>query len=213
MVNSEGWRKRFRHWQYSPPVKTSAVVLLTIAAVVLTLVYFQFRGAFRPTTDLTLVTDRTGLAMDEGSKVTYNGVQIGRVGKIDERTVGEAPQAELTLEIEPKYIDLIPANVAADIKASTVFGNKYVSFSSPPNPDPRRISSSDQIRVQRVTTEFNTLFETITEISQKVDPVELNATLSAAAEALTGLGDRFGESVVEGNDILSQVNPRLPRFR
>ena len=75
----------------------------------------------------------------------------------------------------------IAANAIAEIKATTVFGNKYVSFRSPPNPTAARISSSQVIDVTHVTTEFNTLFETLTSISEKVDPVKLNLTLSAAA--------------------------------
>ena len=43
-----------------------------------------------------------------------------------------------------------------------------------------------------MTTEFNTLFETVTSIAEQVDPIKLNQTLAATAEALTGLGDRFG---------------------
>ena len=41
------------------------------------------------------------------------------------------------------------------------------------------------IDATNVTTEFNTLFETITSLAEKVDPVKLNLTLSATAEALT----------------------------
>ena len=64
-----------------------------------------------------------------------------------------------------------------------------------------------------VTTEFNTLFETITSISEQVDPVKLNLTLSATAEALTGLGDKFGKSLVNGNAILDEINPQMPQLR
>ena len=122
-------------------------------------------------------------------------------------------KAKLTLEVDPRYIDFIPANVLADIKATTVFGNKYVSFSSPENPAALRISSGDVIDVSSVTTEFNTLFETVTSIAEKVDPVKLNQTLTATAEALSGLGKRFGESIVDGNAILDDLNPRMPQIR
>ena len=64
-----------------------------------------------------------------------------------------------------------------------------------------------------MTTEFNTLFETVTAIAEKVDPVKLNQTLTATAEALTGLGTRFGESLVNGNRILDDLNPRMPQIR
>ena len=47
-----------------------------------------------------------------------------------------------------------------------------------------------------VTTEFNTVFETVTAIAEQ-----------------TGPGDRFGESLVDGNRILDDLNPRMPRVR
>jgi phospholipid/cholesterol/gamma-HCH transport system substrate-binding protein len=67
--------------------------------------------------------------------------------------------------------------------------------------------------VQSVTTEFNTLFETVTSIAGKVDPIKLNQTLTATAQALTGLGTRFGESLEDANVILDDVNPRMPQLR
>ena len=44
-------------------------------AVVLALWWLQFRGQFTPKTTLTMVAARSGLVMDPGSKVTYNGVE------------------------------------------------------------------------------------------------------------------------------------------
>ena len=64
-----------------------------------------------------------------------------------------------------------------------------------------------------MTTEFNTLFQTVVSISEKVDPVKLNETLAATAQALDGLGDRFGQSIVHGNEILSDLNPKMPQIR
>jgi phospholipid/cholesterol/gamma-HCH transport system substrate-binding protein len=196
-----------------PPLKLAGVVFLVLAIVLVTLVYLQFRGDLTPKTTLTMVSDRAGLVMDPGSKVTYNGVEIGRVSKVAAVDRGGKSVAELTLEVAPHYIPLIPANVDAQVKASTVFGNKYVSFTSPKDPAKARISSADVIKSSGVTTEFNTLFETLTSISEKVDPVKLNLTLSAAAEALNGLGTKFGQSIVNGNAVLDDVNPQMPQIR
>jgi phospholipid/cholesterol/gamma-HCH transport system substrate-binding protein len=52
----------------------------------------------------------------------------------------------------------------------------------------------------------------LTSIAEKVDPVKVNLTLSAAAQALTGLGEKFGSSLVNGNAILDDLNPRMPRI-
>ena len=94
------------------------VVLLLVGAVVLMLVYKQFRGDFTPKTELTMVASRAGLVMEPGSKVTYNGVAIGRVASISELQSDGKPAAKLMLNVDPKYIKLIPQNVSASIEAS-----------------------------------------------------------------------------------------------
>ncbi len=197
----------------TPPYKLAGLVLTLITIAAIVLVYFQFRGDFLGREKLTMMSARAGLSMETGAKVTYNGVEIGQVGAVDEIDVGGEPRAKITLDVDPKYFKYIPRNVNADISATTVFGNKYISFSSPENPTPQRITTSDVIDVTSVTTEFNTLFETVVSVSEKVDPIKLNQTLAATAEALDGLGDRFGQSIVQGNEILAEINPQMPQIR
>jgi len=196
-----------------PPYKLAGLILSLLTIVAIVLVYFQFRGDFLDREKLTMMSARAGLSMDPGAKVTYNGVEIGRVGSVDAVDVGGEPRAKITLEVNPKYLHLIPKNVEADISATTVFGNKYISFKSPKDPSPQRITTKDVIDVTAVTTEFNTLFETVVDVSSQVDPIKLNQTLSATAEALDGLGDRFGQSVVQGNEILADINPQMSDIR
>ncbi len=208
-----GLEQRFRHWRYDPPYKTTFFIFATAIVVILALTWMQFRGAFEPKTQLTVLSGRAGLSMDPGSKVTYNGVPIGRLASVDVVDVGDNPEARLLLDVDPKYLHLIPENVHAELRATTVFGNKYISFVSPDNPSTQRLSADTPIRAQGVTTEFNTLFETITAISEQVDPIKLNETLTATAQALDGLGDKFGQSIVNGNTILADLNPRMPQIR
>jgi phospholipid/cholesterol/gamma-HCH transport system substrate-binding protein len=197
----------------TPPFKLAGAILAILVVVAMVLVFLQFRGTFLDREDLTMMAARSGLSMDPGAKVTYNGVEIGRVGQVDQVSVGGEPKAKITLKVDRKYLNLIPKNVSADITATTVFGNKYISFTSPKDPTPQRISPSDVIDATSVTTEFNTLFETVVEVAQQVDPIKLNQTLSATAEALDGLGDRFGQSIIHGNEILDDVNPLMPQIR
>ena len=104
----------------NPPYKLAGIALLIISAVILALVYGQFRGNFTPKTRLTMLASRAGLVMDPGAKVTYNGVQIGRVADISAITRDGKPAAKFALDVYPRYLQLIPANVNADIKATTV---------------------------------------------------------------------------------------------
>lgn len=208
MPTPQGKEKKPR---VAPRMQAGLVAVLIVAAL-LALVWAQFRGGFTPKTKLTMLAARAGLVMDPGSKVTYNGVQIGRVASVDEVQHNGKPMAKIALNVNPGYIDVIPANVVAAIEATTVFGNKYVSLTTPKNPTPQSITPNQVIDARSVTTEFNTLFETVTSISEKVDPVKLNATLSAAAQALDGLGTQFGQSLLNGNDILSDLIPRIPQI-
>ena len=199
--------------QRTPPIRLAGTVLLLIIALILTFLLLQFRGTLQPKTELTMVAARAGLVMDPNAKVTYNGVEIGRVTKIEATQIDGKEAAKFALEVKPKFIPLIPSNVDADIQATTVFGNKFVSLSTPKNPSAQRVSSSTVIDARSTTTEFNTLFETVTGLAEKIDPVKLNLTLSATAEALTGLGTKFGQSLVKANEALDNLNPRMPQLR
>jgi phospholipid/cholesterol/gamma-HCH transport system substrate-binding protein len=195
------------------PYRVAGLIVFLVAALVLWLVFLQYKGDFTDKTKLTMLSDRAGLVMDPGSKVTYNGVQIGRVANIDEVERDGKPAVKFTLDVYPKYLHLIPANVDAKIVATTVFGEKYVSMTAPENPLPQQITPSHVIDARSVTTEINTLFQTITQIAEKVDPVKVNLTLSAAAQALSGLGDKFGQSIINGSAALDEINPRMPIIR
>ena len=129
-----------------PPIKLAGLALLAIIALTLTLVYLQFKGDLSPKTQLTLVSGRAGLVMDPGSKVTYNGVEIGRVATVSSTESNGESAARITMNVNPRFLAAIPANVDADIKATTIFGNKYVSLTTPKNPTRARISSADIIK-------------------------------------------------------------------
>jgi phospholipid/cholesterol/gamma-HCH transport system substrate-binding protein len=199
--------------RHRPPYKAAGVVFLVIATVIAAFIYLQFRGDLTDKTQLTLLSPRAGLVVERGSKVTFNGVEIGRVARIDFVDEHGTPTAKLTLDVKPRYISYIPANVVVEIQATTVFGNKYISFSSPENSSAQRISAHAVIDASAVTTEFNTLFETVTSIAEQVDPIKVNQTLTATAEALTGLGERFGESLENGNRILDDLNRQMPQIK
>lgn len=198
---------------YRAPTKLAGFMMLAVIGTVTTLLFMQFRGAFSDTVRLTVMSGRSGLVLDPGAKATYNGVQIGLVKHIDAIQSDGRSTARLEVHVGSRYLSVMPANVTADVVASTIFGNKVLAFNAPANPSPARLKSDDVITATAVTTEFQTLFETVTAIAEKIDPVDLNLTLSAAAEALTGLGTRFGRSLAEANSVLDDLNPRLPRLR
>ena len=63
----------------------------------------QYRGDFVEQTELAVVSDRAGLVVDPGSKVTLNGVEIGRVAGVDVTEVDGHEQALIVLEVKDEY--------------------------------------------------------------------------------------------------------------
>lgn len=196
-----------------PPYRVAGAVLLLIVVLVFGFTWVQFRGYFESVVPLVLMAERAGLSMDPGSKVTFNGVPIGRLTSAGTVTEDGDVRAKLLLDVKPQYLQLIPANVDAQLRATTVFGNKYISLLSPADPSADRLQPGAVINASATTTEFNTVFETIMGIAQQVDPVKLNQTLTATAQALNGLGDKFGQALVDGNDIIGELNGRMPQIR
>ena len=104
--------------------------------------------------------------METNAKVKLRGVQVGRVASI---TGGREP-VELKLEIDPDQIKHIPANVEAQIQATTVFGAKFVDLVYPSDPSPKRLQAGQVLHSRNVSTEVNTVFENVVGVLDQIDP-------------------------------------------
>ena len=87
------------------PYKIAGLIVALVAAAGMTLTWLQFRGAFDSKAQVYVLASRAGLSMDNGSKVTYNGVPIGRLkGSEVVAAPGEKAQAKLILDVDPRYL-------------------------------------------------------------------------------------------------------------
>jgi phospholipid/cholesterol/gamma-HCH transport system substrate-binding protein len=185
---------------------------LALFVVIVAFVYATM-GAFNMTfssfVPVTLVSDRAGLVMDVGAKVKLRGVQVGEVDTV---TGGKTP-VSLKLNLFPDQIKFIPANVQARIRATTIFGAKYVELVYPSDPSPNRLASGAVLQSDNVSTEVNTVFENLVGLLNQIDPAKLNAILSALAQGLRGQGQRIGEATTGLNQVLLELNPRSETIR
>jgi len=180
------------------------ILVVTVAAVVM-ICSAMYAGTFTTYDRVTLTSDRSGLVMEPGARVKMRGVEVGRVGSV-KSTGGPV---SLTLELFPDQMRHIPANVAAEIKATTLFGVKYVDLVPPAVPSAKRLASGAILRSTNVSTEVNTVFENLVGVIKQVDPAKLNATLSALAQGVRGQGPRIGQATTDANELLRAVNPRM----
>lgn len=186
------------------PAWWTLILIAAIAALVF-VCSALFAGTFRSFVPVTLTSDRSGLVLESGAKVKLRGVQVGRVSTV----VGGREPVRLGLEIYPDQVKYIPANVEAQIRATTVFGAKYVDLVYPDDPTTKRISAGAVVRSRNVSTEVNTVFQNLVDLLRRIDPAKLNATLTAMADGVRGPGERIGQSTTDANHVLLAINPRM----
>ena len=190
-------------------VRIAAAILAAIVVAAIVFTYLAYTAAFTSTDTVTVTSPRAGLVMDRDAKVKYRGIQIGEVKSIE--YTGD--QAKLTLAIDSNELRYIPSNAVVRIAGTTVFGAKSVEFLPPDNPKPTPLQPGASIQASDVQLEVNTLFQTLTDVLNKIDPINLNATLSALAEGLRGNGDDLGATLSGLNYYLQQLNPKLPTLQ
>ena len=186
----------------------SVILVAVITGLVLVTAGF-FSGTFRSFVPVTLRSDRSGLVMESGGKVKMRGVEVGRVASIS----AGSQSVSVQLEIFPDQIRFIPANVQAQIRATTAFGAKYVDLIYPENPSRKRLAAGAVLLSRNVSTEVNTVFQNLVDVLHQVDPPKLNSVLTALADGVRGQGQRIGEATTAANGVLLALNPRSVTMR
>ncbi|BBZ30469.1 MCE-family protein Mce4A [Mycolicibacterium madagascariense] len=190
-------------------VRIAAAILAAVLLVAVVFTYLSYTAAFTPTDTITVTAPRAGLVMETDAKVKYRGIQIGKVSAID--YAGD--RAKLTLSVDSSELRYVPANAKVRIASTTVFGAKSVEFLTPEQPEGGSLRPGTQVAAPDVQLEVNTLFQSLTDTLQKIDPIDLNATLSALGEGLRGNGDDLGASLSGLSTFLQKFNPKLPELQ
>lgn len=188
-------------------IAAAVLATLILAAVVFTVLAYS--SAFTATDRVVVMAPRAGLVTELDAKVKYRGIQVGKVTDI--QYAGD--QAKLTLSVDRAQMPYIPSNAQVRIAGNTVFGAKSVEFLPPASPSASSLRPGAIVAASSVQVEVNTLFQTLTDVLHKIDPVELNATLTALGEGLRNNGDDLGATLAGMNTLLGKVNPKLPTLQ
>ncbi|MGH3969939.1 MAG: MCE family protein, partial [Mycobacterium sp.] len=200
------------------PVRLAAALLASLLVGFAVLTYLSYTAWFSSTDTVTVTAQRAGLVMDRDNKVKYRGIQIGKVKNvryIDDPACPPAtrPCAQLELAIDSGELSYIPANATVHIAGNTIFGAKSVEFIPPKSPSHNTLRPGARIKASDVSLEVNTLFQSLIDLLHKIDPVDLNATVSALAEGLRGHGNDLGALLSGLNTLAEQTNPKLPTLQ
>lgn len=193
-------------------------IVLILSLVWLSIAIYQKK--FTPVVLVNLKADHTGNALHNGSDVKERGLIVGSVRsvKVDSGPDGGCTNQEVTcvtatLALDPSMIGSIPKNVSAQILPKTIFGEQYVALQLPQDPQ-GPIAGGDVIPQDRSQGALETekVLGDLLPLLQAVKPAELNATLTAVAEALQGRGAELGRSLVQLDGYLKQLNPHAHRL-
>lgn len=190
------------------PAWWTAILIMAIVGLVMFCVGMYYR-VFTPYVPVTLVSDRAGLMMEPGAPVKVRGVAVGEVSSV----IGGNGPARLKLKIYSDQTKYIPANVEAEVKATTAFGNKFVDLIYPEHPSPQRLYAGQMLRSRNISTEVNTVFENVVSLLHQIDPSKLNAVLTTLADGLRGQGQSIGEAISAARRVLGDINPRQETIR
>ncbi len=146
-----------------------------------------------------------GQGLRAGGDVKLRGVLVGRIGGIERRAGGTC---DVRLDLEPGDVDQIPANVGAQVRAKTVFGEKWVELLYPDEPDDATIASDDVIPTDRTIDplEVETILNVALPLLDAIDPEHLSGALTALSEGFVGHEDAAIKGMEEGIDALRPLN-------
>jgi phospholipid/cholesterol/gamma-HCH transport system substrate-binding protein len=197
---------RHRERRLHPAWWTVILVAGIVASSALTIL--GFHEDLQRYAPVTLVSNRAGLVMEPDAKVTFRGVQVGRVS-----STSPGSPVKLGLELYPDELQYIPANVEAQIVAPTLFGAKYVELIGPSHPSRNRLAAGAVLTSRSVSVEVNTVFQNLVDLLDQVDVPKLNAILSALSDGLRGKGGAIGDAISDFNQVLLAIKPRSETIR
>jgi virulence factor Mce-like protein len=183
------------------------LVAALVASVLV--IYKSFSGDFGDDVTVSAHLSKVGDALEPGDIVTYRDMIVGRVttttGSLDGTAV-------LGLKIHRDDAKVIPASVTAIAVPASLFGATKVMLMPPTHDTGTRLGAGDVIAADTTPTaqSLQTALANAYTLLTAVHPAELDAALSALADALRGQGKHIGRLVEQADAYLKTLAPSLP---
>ncbi|GAB4002374.1 MCE family protein [Nocardioides ultimimeridianus] len=183
------------------------LVYLGLAGVLVLVAAASYQHVFSDDITVVLHADAVGNSLRTGSDVTYLGVPVGTVARIESSADG----ATLTLDIDSDRARTIPRAVVAQMVPESLFGERDVSLVQAGDAttglrDGQVIAQDSSDRALQLQQVFDALLPVL----KAVQPEKLNATLGALTTALRGQGPAIGDAMDAWGRYLRRVDPAIP---
>jgi virulence factor Mce-like protein len=151
-----------------------------------------------------------GQGLREGGDVKTRGVLIGRINGIERLDDGDC---SVSLALFPDKVEQVPNNVAAQVRAKTIFGEKWVELLYPADPDDEPIQPDQVIAETIDPLEIETILNTALPILDAIDPDNLAGMLEALAGGFVGHEDAAIRGIESGTEALRVANDNRALFK
>lgn len=133
--------------------------------------------------------DNCGQGLREGGDVKLRGVLVGRIGDI--QLVSNGSDCRVYLDLFPADTRHVSADATAQIRAKTIFGEKWVELGTPEGASEERIAAGDVIPKERTSDplEVETILNVALPLLDAIDPESLAGALEALAGGFVGHED------------------------
>jgi phospholipid/cholesterol/gamma-HCH transport system substrate-binding protein len=142
------------------------------------------------------------------AEVTYRGVTVGKVGKLNLIDNGVRVALDLDKCDHPK----IPASAFAEVSDRSVIGEQYVNL-IPPNGNGPYLSGGQVIPMSRnkLPVPTQVLLANLDDLENSVNISKLQTTVSELGQAFSGQGPALGSLLDSQNDLLTAAEQNLPQ--
>ena len=143
-----------------------------------------------------------GQGLRVGGDVKLRGVLVGTIGGINLNKSRNI--CRVTLDLFPDQTQYIPVNSGAEIRAKTIFGEKWVEILYPKDPSQETITAADVIPENRTLDplEVETILNTALPLLDAVNPEHLAGALEALAGGFVGHEDAAIRGIEKGTEAL-----------
>ncbi|HEV3471616.1 MAG TPA: MCE family protein [Actinomycetota bacterium] len=151
-----------------------------------------------------------GQGLRVGGDVKERGVLVGRIDGIERLDDG---RCRVELALFPTSIEQIPANVGAQVRAKTIFGEKWVELLYPEDPADERLAADDVIEETIDPLEVETILNVALPLLDAIDPEYLAGALEALASGFTGHEGAAIRGIEAGSEAVRVANENTALFK
>lgn len=181
-----------------------SLVIVFVAGALLA----RYTGMWRNTVDVVASMPSLGDGLPQHADVKFRGVLVGAVADVSADGAGSSA---VGIRLDPARAETIPAGVTARVVPSNIFAVSSIELIDTGDSDGvlqagAHISGDTTAE----TIELQTAMTSLRNVLGAVDPEKSSAVLSTLANALSGQGDKIGNSITMSSTYLTTLRSEIP---